>query len=194
MVLTAPFSPCGAHRAGTSHQPGTTMKRANHKLRTEHYMSEFPIQTTSLDELKGGQRPLVSDDRRGNEHWSQVFPLTGRPGKQVDNDQPGSAVKPNDANGAGSRPPENVSGMNAGSGRAISVTPVDSNNLEGSNKGDHRSKPGDTAKSSLTQAAQGANGPRNHVGQFPNGKNDAVNGSFGKDYHSQQFPTPDDGD
>jgi len=45
-----------------------------------------PIQTTSLNELKGGQKPLTSDDRRGNEHCSQVFPLTGGPGTPVNDD------------------------------------------------------------------------------------------------------------
>lgn len=161
-------------------------------------MSDFPIQTSAPDQLAGGQRlPMEGSDEqydRCGYKGSQVFPLTGRPGKQVDNDQPASVVSPNVAAGAGSRPPESVSGLNAGDGRGISIKVVDSNNLQGSNKGDHRAPSSDTAKSSLTQAAQGANGPRNRAGQFPSGKNDAVNGSFGTDYHSQQFPTVDDGD
>ena len=147
-------------------------------------MSDFPIQTTSLDELKGGQKPLVSDDRRGNEHCSQVFPLTGRPGKQVDNDQAASTVSPNNANGAASRPSGSVSGINAGSGRAISVQAVDSNNLQGSNKGDHRAPSKDTAKASLAKAADNG-GPRQPSGQFAN------NGKTPQNQGFQSFPAKD---
>lgn len=158
--------------------------------------SEFPIQTTSLNELKGGQRPLVSDDRRGNEHVSQVFPLTGRPGKQVDNDQVASTVSPNNANGAASRPSASVSGMNAGSGRGITVTPVDRRTIEGSTPGDSRRNPGDVAKGSLHQAAEGQGGPRTSSGQFPNGRADTAGkgGSFGNQHSNQPYPAPDNGD
>jgi hypothetical protein len=41
----------------------------------------------------------------------------------------------------------------------------------GSHPGDTRSKPGDTAKDSLNQAANNG-GPRNAVGQFKNSRND----------------------
>src|SRR5580704_16628925 len=93
------------------------------KSRKSNKVMSVPIQTTCLNELKGGQKPLTSDDRRGNEH-NQVFPLTGRPGTPVNNDQPASAVKPNLENGAASRPSASVSGLNAGSGRGIAVKPV----------------------------------------------------------------------
>lgn len=161
-------------------------------------MSDFPIQKSAPDPLSGGQKlPREGSqeqyDRCGFK-GSQIFPITGRPGTPVNNDQAASTVSPNTANGAGSRPPENVSGLNAGSGRATSVKPVDSRTIEGSTPGDHRTASKDTAASSLHQAAEGQGGPRSTRGQFPNGKNDAVNGSFGKDYHSQQFPTPDAGD
>jgi hypothetical protein len=156
-----------------------------------------PIQTSSPDELKGGEHALASDPQQYSRcgfTGSQVFPLTGRPGKQVDNDVQASTVSPNNANGAASCDKGDVSNMNVGSGRGISVKEVDARNICGSHKGDTRSNPGDTAKSSLTQAAVGAGSPRGHVGQFPNGKNDAVNGSFGKDFGSKQYPTPDNGD
>ena len=153
-----------------------------------------PIQTTSLDEIAGGQRPLTppAGDRRGNEH-NQVFPLTGRPGVEVNNDQPASTVKPNLANGAASRPAASVSGLNAGSGRGITVTPVGSRTIEGSTPGDHRCKPGDTAAASVQRAANGA-GPRGSAGQFPNGKRDATLGAFSKDHANESYPTPDNGD
>jgi len=158
-------------------------------------MSDFPIQKTSLNELAGGVRELTpSTERRGNEHASQIFPLTGRPGVQVDNDVPASTVSPNLANGAATRDKGDVSNMNVGFGRSTVARPVDARNIEGSYKGDTRNKPGDTAKSSLTQAAVGAGSPREHVGQFPNGKNDSSNGAFGKDFGSKPYPTPDNGD
>jgi hypothetical protein len=151
-------------------------------------MSDFPIQTTALDELAGGQRSLTPPpERRGNE-FPQNFPLSGRPGAQIDNDVQAVTVSPNNANGAASRPSESVSGLNAGSGRGITVKPVDCRTITGSTPGDHRTPSPDTAKSSLTQAAVGAGGPRARVGQFPNGRNDAVNGSFGKDYGTKSFP------
>jgi hypothetical protein len=53
-----------------------------------------------------------------------------------------SPVKPNNANGAASRPSENVSGMSLG-GVNVSVKPVGANHLEGSNQGDHRPKAAD---------------------------------------------------
>jgi hypothetical protein len=155
-----------------------------------------PIQTTSLNELKGGQKPLTSDDRRGNEHVSQVFPLTGRPGTPVDNDQPARTISPNNANGAASRPSASVSGLNAGSGRAIAVKPVDRRTIEGSTPGDSRRNPGDTAKSSLTQAAEGQGGPRSSRNQFPNGRADTAGkgGSFGKEHANCSYPEVDNGD
>jgi hypothetical protein len=159
-------------------------------------MSDFPIQTTSLNELKGGQRPLVSDDRRGNEHASQVFPLTGRPGTQVDNDVHASTVSPNNANGAATRDKGDVSGMNVGYGRSVVARPVDARNIEGSFKGDTRCKPGDVAKGSLHQAAEGQGGPRSSAGQFPNGRADTAGkgGSFGNEHANRSYPEVDAGD
>jgi hypothetical protein len=154
-----------------------------------------PIQTTSLNELKGGQKPLTSDDRRGNEH-NQVFPLTGRLGKEVNNDQPASAVKPNLENGAASRPSASVSGLNAGSGRGISVKPVDRRTIQGSTAGDFRAPSKDTAKNSLHQAAEGQGGPRSSTGQFPNGRADTAGrgGSFGNEHANCSYPEVDNGD
>lgn len=144
--------------------------------------NQFPIQTTSLDELAAGQRPLTppAGDRRGNE-FNQVFPLTGKPGVQVDNDQPSRTIAPNTASGAGSRPSESVSGINAGSGRGISVKPVDCRTITGSTPGDHRCKPGDTANASLAKAADNG-GPRQRVGQFAN------NGKTPQDAGFRSFP------
>ena len=159
-------------------------------------MSDFPIQTTSLNELKGGQKPLTSDDRRGNEHCSQVFPLTGRPGTPVNNDVPASTIAPNNANGAASRPSASVSGLNAGAGRGIAVKPVGSRTIEGSTPGDHRAPSKDTAKNSLHQAAEGQGGPRSSRGQFPNGRADtaAKGGSFGNEHANCSYPEVDNGD
>jgi hypothetical protein len=86
-----------------------------------------------------------------------------------------------------------VSGLNAGSGRGITITPVGSRTIEGSTPGDHRAPSTDTAAASVQRAANGA-GVRGSVGQFPNGKRDATLGSFSKDCANQSYPTPDAGD
>jgi hypothetical protein len=158
-------------------------------------MSDIKIQTTAPDQLAGGQAPLTPPERRGNE-FPQSFPLTGRPGVQVDNDQPASTVSPNNANGAGSRPSANVSGLNAGAGRGIAVKPVDRRTIQGSTPGDSRTPSADTAKSSLHQAAEGQGGPRSSTGQFPNGRADTAGkgGAFGNEHSNQSYPTPDNGD
>lgn len=148
-------------------------------------MSDFPIQTSSPEELSGGQRPMTPE-RRGNEH-NQVFPLTGAKSIEVNNDQAASTVSPNNANGAATRPSGDVSGMNTGFGRSTVARPVDARNIEGSYKGDTRTKPGDTAKASLDRAADNG-GPRRPSGQFPNGRRDATLGSFSKDGANQNFP------
>lgn len=156
----------------------------------------IPIQTTSLDELAGGQRPLTpAAERRGNE-FPQNFPLTGRPGVQVDNDQASRTIAPNNENGAGTRPSGDVSGLNAGSGRAISVQHVDQRCIEGSYPGDSRGKPGDTAKNSLHKATEGQGGPRSSTGQFPNGRGDTAGkgGSFGNEHANCSYPEVDNGD
>ena len=157
-------------------------------------MSDFPIQDSAPGALAGGQRTLTPDERRGNE-FPQSFPLSGAKFVQVDNDQPASTVKPNNADGAASRPSESVSGMNAGSGRAINVRLVDQKVIAGSGgAGSDSRKSGDTAKDSLGRAANGQGGPRGPVGQFPNGKRDATLGSFSGDHSDQSYPTPDNGD
>lgn len=155
-------------------------------------MSDFKIQTTAPDQLQGGDHFV---ERRGNEA-SQVFPLTGKPGSPINNDQAASTVSPNTANGAASRPKESVSGMNAGSGRAIDVKRVDRRTIEGSTPGDHRAPSKDVAKASLTQAAEGQGGPRSSTGQFPNGRADTAGkgGSFGNEHADRSYPEIDNGD
>ena len=54
--------------------------------------------------------------------------------------------------------------------RPITIKQVDHLTITGSNPGDHRSNPGDTAKASLFAAADNG-GPRSAVNQFPLGKN-----------------------
>ena len=149
-------------------------------------MSDFPIQRGPATPA-GAKKVLETDSRRGNEGLAQNT-LSFCRGTEVQNDQNSSLVSPNLANGAASRDVGDITGLNAGSGRAANAKPVDARNIAGSYPGDTRRNPGDVAKSSLTQAAVGAGSPRSHVGQFPNGKNDAVNGSFGKDYGTKSFP------
>jgi hypothetical protein len=84
--------------------------------------------------------------------------------------------------------------MNAGGGRQFVAHRVDQVDVTDGKRHQVADKVGDVAKSSLTQAAVGAGSPRGHVVQFPNGKFDSSNGSFGKDFHSKQYPTPDNGD
>ncbi|MGA9810139.1 MAG: hypothetical protein ACLPH5_04595 [Candidatus Sulfotelmatobacter sp.] len=147
-----------------------------------------PIQTTSLNELAGGERELTPQpERRGNE-FPQNFPLSGRQGVQVDNDVQAATVSPNNANGAASRDKGDISGMNAGGGRGINVKLVDDKVIAGSGgAGSDFRKSGDTAKDSLGRAANGQGGPRGPAGQFPNGKRDATLGSFSKDHAQSSF-------
>jgi hypothetical protein len=159
-----------------------------------------PIQKSAPDQLAGGQRlPVEGSDEQYNRcgyKGSQVFPLTGRPGKQVDNDVAAATVSPNNEAGAASRTKEDVSGMNAGSGRSIAVTPVDRKTIQGSYPGDSRRSPGDTARAALHQAAEGQGGPRSSTGQFPNGKNDTAGkgGAFGNEHSNASYPEVDSGD
>lgn len=155
-----------------------------------------PIQTTSLNELAGGERELTPPpERRGNE-FPQNFPLSGRQGVQVDNDVQVATVSPNNANGAASRDKGDISGMNAGRGRGITVRPVDCRTIAGSTPGDHRAPSKDVAKASLTQAAEGQDGPRSSTGQFPNGRADTAGkgGSFGNQHANCSYPEVDSGD
>jgi|SRR5208283_164176 len=149
-------------------------------------MSDFPIQKDAPIQLPGGNNFV---DRRGNEA-SQVFPNGGRSASspEVNNNMAARTVSPNSAAGADSRPSSNVSGLNAGAGRAINVRPVDCLTVTGSTPGDHRAPSPDTAAASVQHAAVGVGSPRARVGQFPNGKFDSVNGAFGKDYGTKSFP------
>jgi hypothetical protein len=141
-------------------------------------MSDFPTQDSAPGQLSGGDNFV--DQRRGNE-YNQQFPLTGAKAVEVNNDQAARTVKPDIAAGAGSRPPESVSGLNAGSGRAINVKCVDCKTIVGSHPGDHRAPSRDTAKESLGRAADNG-GPRKRVGQFAN------NGKTPQDVGFQRFP------
>jgi hypothetical protein len=158
-------------------------------------MSDFKIQTSSPDELAGGQKPLQTDVLKSTHGFdaSNQNSLSFCRGQNIESSSSISNAK--DA----ATPNNTPSDLNAGlqvTGRSNEQAKhVDEKVLEGSGgAGSDFRKSGDTAKSSLWQAAVGAGGPRNRVGQFPTGKNDAVDGSFGKDYHSQEFPTPDAGD
>jgi hypothetical protein len=151
--------------------------------------NDFPIQKGPAIPF-GAQKPLATDSRTGAEH--DVVFKDIRLGTQVDADLAASVCSP--AKNTYGRPSESVSGINAGgSGRSISVKPVDCLTITGSTPGDHRSKDSDVAKSSLIQSAVGAGNPRGHVGQFPNSIFDSKNGSFGKDFGSKQYPgNPED--
>lgn len=128
----------------------------------------------------GAQRPLITDAMRqthgfvGNQDTMSISR-----GPNVDaGSNPIAGGAKNDLN----------RGATVQGRQQENAKPVDARNIEGSYKGDTRSKPGDTAKSSLMQAATGAGSPRGHVGQFPNGKNDSSNGAFGKDYGTKSYP------
>ena len=128
--------------------------------------NQIKIQTTSLDELSGGQRPLETDnpspERRGNE-FNQVF-RSFPSAPEVQGRAAGlCSPAPN------SRELASVSDMACDSPVAPNVRPVDARNLEGSYKGDTRAQRGDSAADSLSKAANGAGGPRAQVGQFPLG-------------------------
>jgi len=145
-----------------------------------------PTQTSAPGELPGGSKFV--DERRGNEA-SQTFPLTGAGARttQVDADQPAQLSKPNLENGAASRPSGDVSGMNAGNGRAITVKPVDSRTITGSTPGDHRIPAKDGATAAIAKAADNG-GVRAPAGQFAN------NGKTPQTSGFQSYPVPDSGD
>jgi hypothetical protein len=158
-------------------------------------MSDFKTQNSSPNELPGGQRPLQTDVLKSTHGFdaSNQNSLSFCRGQNVEASSSTTNAK------TSATPNNSPSDLNGG----LSVTGrtpeparhCDEKILEGSGgAGSDFRKSGDTAKSSLWQAAVGAGGPRNRVGQFPQGKSDAVNVSFGKDYKSQEFPTPDAGD
>jgi hypothetical protein len=162
----------------------------------EKIMSDNPvIQISATDQLQGGQHSLQPDVLKSTHGFdaSNQNSLSFCRGTNIEASSSISNAK--DA----ATPNNTPSDLNAGlsvTGRANEqARHVDEKVLEGSGgAGSDFRKSGDTAKSSLWQAAVGAGGPRNRVGQFPQGKSDATNGSFGKDYHSQEFPAVEDGD
>jgi hypothetical protein len=159
-------------------------------------MSDNPkIQTSSPNDLQGGQHSLPPDVLKSTHGFdaSNQNSLSFCRGTNIEASSSTITAKTSPT------PNNSPSDLNAGlqvGGRANEQAPhVDEKVIEGSGgAGSDFRKSGDTAKSSLWQAAVGAGGPRNRVGQFPQGKSDANNGSFGKDYKSQEFPTPDNGD
>lgn len=149
--------------------------------------TDYPIQHDPKVPA-GAQEPLSNDSERKSTHGG-VFDqntMSFCRGQNVQG-RAASLCNPNDADGAASRPFANVDGMACDSPVAPTVTPVDRRTIEGSYPGDSRSKPGDTAASSLAKSANGA-GPRGPAGQFPNGRRDATLGSFSKDSANQTFP------
>jgi hypothetical protein len=67
-------------------------------------------------------------------------------------------------------------GAEVDAARPTVAKPVDSRTIAGSYAGDHRAPSSDTAKDSLNQSATGHGAfdtmGQQHMGQFPNGKND----------------------
>jgi hypothetical protein len=158
-------------------------------------MSDFKTQNSSPNELPGGQRPLQTDVLKSTHGFdaSNQNSLSFCRGQNVEASSSTTNAK------TSATPNNSPSDLNAGiqvTGRSNELAKyVDEKVLEGSGgAGSDFRKSGDTAKSSLWEAAVGAGGPRDRAGQFPQGKSDAVNGSFGKDYFSQQYPTVDNGD
>ena len=125
------------------------------------------IQTSSPDELSGGQTPeqaLAADLRSRQGHNCPQNTMSFVRGTQTDIPSGQAAqVKPNLQNGAATRPTDLNSGMSL-NGVGIGVKPVDSRTVEGSFPGDHRAPSRDSAAASLRSAADNG-GPRNPAGQ-----------------------------
>ena len=103
---------------------------------------QIKIQTSSPDELPGGQAPLTADQEqksRSGFTGSQVFPLSGRSGVEVAHGSAG-LCSPNNADGAAARPIESVNSMFVSAPVAVSIRPVDRKTIEGSTPGDFRAK------------------------------------------------------
>jgi len=86
----------------------------------------------------------------------------------LDRSKIGSPADGRKLNATGSTGVTINSGLNVGKNSEvtpITVKQVDHKTIEGSNPGDHRAQPGDTANESLNRAADNG-GPRNRVGQF----------------------------
>jgi hypothetical protein len=118
------------------------------------------IQTSNPNDLPGGQLPLSPDAAAGRVRGTDQSQNTlsfSRGAEVAASSQP-IASKNNLSNGLG------VTGV------AVSVTPTDRRTIEGSTPGDSRSKPGDVAAASLLAVSGSNKGPREAVGQFPNGK------------------------
>jgi hypothetical protein len=137
-------------------------------------MADIKIQTSSPDELAGGQKPLATDsasaDRRGNE-----FPQNSLSFCRGANIESGSAPISGGARNDLNR------GATVQGRQQENAKHVDQKCIEGSYPGDTRANPGDVAKPSLGKAADNG-GPRNRVGQFAN------NGKTPQDAGFQTFP------
>lgn len=130
------------------------------------------IQTSSPDELSGGQTPeqaLAADQKSRYGFSGRQDQMRDAIGRGVQSDfSNGQAAphSPNDANGAGTRPSGNVSGMSL-SGVNVVVKPVDRRTIEGSTPGDHRAASKDTAAASLREIANNGRGPRDQMPEAP---------------------------
>jgi hypothetical protein len=112
-----------------------------------------PIQTTPAP-AQGAQEPLSVDSKKSTHGFDTANQnsLSFCRGTEV----PASS---------GSVSPYGVAGR-----EQERAKPVDANHLEGSNKGDHRAHPGDTAAASLAAASGSTKGPRDAVGQAHSSK------------------------
>lgn len=114
--------------------------------------NEIPIQTSSPDELSGGEAPLTQPERTGIEPG--INSMSFCRGTEV---QGASArtFSPNLQNGAASRPSESVSGMACDSPVAVSVRPVDRRTITGSTPGDFRQKAADAVMPANPEPREG---------------------------------------
>jgi hypothetical protein len=134
-------------------------------MREGTVIDEIKIQTSSPNDLAGGRHSLQGDNEQRSRNGfvgSQVFPLSGRSGVNVEG-HAASLISP----AANNREAATVGNMAVGSPVATSVTPVDRRTIEGSTPGDFR-KSGDYVKASVQEIANHG-GPRQQVEQFPNG-------------------------
>ena len=140
-------------------RPAWYREKAHEFLRRNAKMSEaIKIQTSSPDELAGGQTPLSPDQEqksRSGFTGSQVFPLSGRTGTNVEG-RAASLCSPAGNN----RDPRFVAGMACDSPVAPTIKPVDRLTIEGSTPGDFRA----TAAPAVLPNQPG---PREAKGQTP---------------------------
>jgi hypothetical protein len=170
---------------------GSLLEREqSHFVGKRKSMSDFKIQTTSPNALAGGQQALAADAEQKSRcgfTGTQVFPLSGKTGVNVESSSSITTAKTSPT------PNNSPSDLNAGlqvTGRANEpARHCDERVIEGSGgAGSDFRVHGDWAKASLERAANGTGGPRGPVGQFPNGRRDAVLGSFSKDSANQNYP------